>query len=77
MTHTQTRKERMYRILEMVKTEREISFNMLVAKISIETGASEAKVQEYVRVLVQAGYIKNQNGLITSITRESTVDNSA
>ena len=77
MTHEHTRRARMKMVLEMVALHGEIRFENLVAKISVETGASEMKVQEYVRVLVQAGHLKNHNGLITSATLETVAQDSA
>ena len=77
MTHEHTRRERMEMVLEKVAKEVEVRFEILVAKISVETGASETKVQEYVRVLVQAGYLKNQSGLITLAAREMEANDSA
>ena len=77
MTHSDTRRDRMKLILEKVNVEKEIRFEKLVAKVSVETGASETKVQEYVRILVQAGCLKNHNGLIIVVTEETVANDSA
>lgn len=58
------RRERLNKIQNFMKGEKEITLKKLIAKVVMITGLSPQKAREYIQTLIDAEYLKIEDGIV-------------
>ena len=70
MTIQDNRKERTKSLIEAIKRVNEIDKDILIARASLEMGLTQKKVEEYLKILIIAGYVNQINNKIQNLIFE-------